>query len=166
MLNSLFTFVTNLPKNVGDDVPAGKLKSLSYAPFRDGQDPMLEIFPNAKELDEDLELMGQVTHNIRTYASAEGTMPLIPDLAKKHGLTMLQGGWLGASKGNDEIKTAKLKAKNELETFIYNQMNSTGCKSNQYIKEMNESLSWLKNDKLTKHEIYARLNKLSVKKEQ
>ena len=115
LLNSLFTFVTHLPKNVGDDVPAGKLKSLSYAPFRDGQDPMLEIFPNAKELDEDLELMGQVTHNIRTYASAEGTMPLIPDLAKKHGLTMLQGGWLGASKGNDEIKTAKLKAKNELE---------------------------------------------------
>jgi L1 cell adhesion molecule like protein len=66
----------------------------------------------------------------------------------------------------DKIKLDLLKAKNELETFIYNQMNSTGCKSNQYIKEMNESLSWLKNDKLTKHEIYARLNKLSVKKEQ
>jgi exo-beta-1,3-glucanase (GH17 family) len=115
LLNIIFSWTTNLPQNIGDDVPAGKLKSLSYAPFRDGHDPMLEIFPNEKQLDEDLALMGQVTHNIRTYASAEGTMPLIPDLAKKHGLTMLQGSWLGASKGDDAIKTAKLKAKNELE---------------------------------------------------
>ncbi|MDD5229325.1 MAG: exo-beta-1,3-glucanase [Methylococcales bacterium] len=108
LLNSLFTFVTNLPKNVGDDVPAGKLNSLSYAPFRDGQDPMLGSFPSAKQLDEDLALMGQVTHGIRTYASAEGSMPLIPDLAKKHGLTLLQGGWLGALKADNAIEMEEL----------------------------------------------------------
>jgi len=108
LLNSAFSYFTNLPQNVGDDVPAGKLNSLSFAPFRDGQDPMLGIFPNEKHLDDDLALMGQVTHNIRTYASAEGTMPLIPDLARKHGLTMLQGAWLGALKADNDIEIAEL----------------------------------------------------------
>ena len=115
LLNVIFSWATNLPQNVGEDVPAGKLKSLSYAPFREGHDPMLEIFPNEMQIDEDLELMGKVAHNIRTYASAEGSMPLIPDLAKKHGLTLLQGGWLGSYKANTPEKSAKLKAKNDLE---------------------------------------------------
>lgn len=108
LLNSAFSYFTNLPQNVGDDVPAGKLNSLSFAPFRDGQDPMLGIFPSEKHLDDDLALMGQVTHNIRTYASAEGSMPLIPDLARKHGLTMLQGAWLGALKADNDIEIAEL----------------------------------------------------------
>jgi exo-beta-1,3-glucanase (GH17 family) len=115
LLNVMFSWMTNLPQNVGDDVPAGKLKSLSYAPFREGHDPMLELFPNENQMDEDLALLGNVTYNIRTYASAEGSMPLIPDLAKKHGLTMLQGGWLGSYKANTPEKTSKLKAKNDLE---------------------------------------------------
>ena len=108
LLNSAFSYFTNLPQNVGDDVPAGKLNSLSFAPFRDDQDPILGIFPNEKHLDDDLALMGQVTHNIRTYSSAEGTMPLIPDLARKHGLTMLQGAWLGALKADNDIEIAEL----------------------------------------------------------
>jgi exo-beta-1,3-glucanase (GH17 family) len=115
LLNVIFNWATNQPQNVGDDVPAGKLSSLSFAPFREGHDPMLERFPNAQQIEEDLALMGQVTHNIRTYASAEGTMPLIPPLAKKYGLTMLQGGWLGSYKANTAQKSAKLKAKNDLE---------------------------------------------------
>lgn len=115
LLNVIFNWATNQPQNVGDDVPAGKLSSLSFAPFREGHDPMLELFPNVKQLEEDLALMGQVTHNIRTYASAEGTMPLIPPLAKKYGLTMLQGGWLGSYKADTAEETAELKAKNDLE---------------------------------------------------
>jgi exo-beta-1,3-glucanase (GH17 family) len=108
LLNVIFNWATNLPQNVGDDVPAGKLKSLSYAPFRDRHDPMKGIFPSAQQLDEDLALMGQVTHNIRTYASAEGNMSSIPDLAKKHGLTVLQGGWLGALKDKNDVEIAAL----------------------------------------------------------
>ena len=116
LLNIIFSWATNLPQNVGDDVPAGKLKSLSYAPFRDGHDPFQDTFPNEKQIDEDLELLGNVTHNIRTYASVGGgVMELIPDLAKKHGLTVLQGAWLGGEKADDPIKSAKLKAQNELE---------------------------------------------------
>jgi exo-beta-1,3-glucanase (GH17 family) len=108
LLNVIFSWYDNKPQNVGDDVPAGKLKSLSYAPFRDGHDPMKGIFPSVKQLDEDLALMEQITHNIRTYASAEGNMPSIPDLAKKHGLTVLQGGWLGALKDKNDVEIAAL----------------------------------------------------------
>lgn len=115
LLNFLFSWASNLPQNVGDNVPAGKLSSLSFAPFREGHDPMLEVFPEAKELEEDIALMGKVTRNIRTYASAEGTMPLIPNLARKYGLTMLQGAWLGSYKVDDAQESEKLKTQNELE---------------------------------------------------
>lgn len=115
LLNFLFSWASNLPQNVGNDVPAGKLNSLSFAPFREGHDPMLEIFPDAKQIEEDVALMGKVTRNIRTYASAEGTMPLIPNLARKYGLTMLQGAWLGSYKADTAQKTEKLKIQNELE---------------------------------------------------
>ena len=108
LLNTIFSWATNLPQNVGDDVPSGKLNSLSFAPFRDGQDPIHGSFPSAKQLDEDLALMGQVTHSIRTYASLGGSTPLIPDLAKKHGLTILQGGWLSATKSDNTLEMAEL----------------------------------------------------------
>lgn len=108
LLNGLFFWALNLPQDVGADVPAGKLNSLSFAPFRMGQDPMLGLFPSTEELDEDLALMGQVTRNIRTYSSAEGNMALIPDLAKKHGLTLLQGAWLGAVKADNDAEIAAL----------------------------------------------------------
>lgn len=94
----LLSYGLNLPKDVGLDVPEGKLNSLSFAPFREGQGPLDEVFPSAAEIEADLQLMASKTHNIRTYASSEGTMPLIPALARKHGLTMIQGAWLSADK--------------------------------------------------------------------
>lgn len=101
LLTGIFSWLNNLPEDVGPDVPQGKLNSLSFAPFWEGQGPMDAIFPNAEQLDADIRLMSEKTHSIRTYASAEGTMPLIPELARKYGLTMIQGAWLGGiAKGN------------------------------------------------------------------
>ncbi|MDD1605225.1 MAG: exo-beta-1,3-glucanase [Methylococcaceae bacterium] len=108
VLNSLGMWLTNLPQDVGLDVPEGKLKSLSFAPFREGQGPVQGLFPTPEQIDADLTLMGQKTHNIRTYASAEGSMPAIPELAKKHGVTMLQGAWLNPSKDKNKIEIAEL----------------------------------------------------------
>ena len=73
LLNGLLGWLTNLPQDVGSDVPSGKLGSLSFAPFREGQGPMDERFPTPEQIDADLRLMGEKTHSIRTYASAEGT---------------------------------------------------------------------------------------------
>jgi exo-beta-1,3-glucanase (GH17 family) len=108
VLNILGTWLTNLPQDVGADVPEGKLNSLSFAPFREGQSPMEEIFPSTEEIDADLKLMGEKTHTIRTYASSEGSTPAIPELASKYGLTMIQGGWLGSVAAKNKIEMAEL----------------------------------------------------------
>ncbi len=103
LLTGLFGWLSNLPQNAGEDIPEGKLNSLSFAPFHEGQGPMDSIFPSPEQIDADLRLMGEKTHAIRTYASAEGTMPVIPALARKYGLTMIQGAWLGGiKKGNKQ----------------------------------------------------------------
>jgi exo-beta-1,3-glucanase (GH17 family) len=94
LLNGLFCYLTNLPQDVGLDVPDGKLNSLSYAPFREGQSPLLQIFPSAEQIDEDLQLLAGKTHSIRTYASSQGPL-VIPELARKHGLKLIHGAWVG-----------------------------------------------------------------------
>lgn len=108
MLTSVGFWLTNLPQDVGQDVPAGKLKSLSFAPFHEGQGPVEGIFPTPEQIDADLKLMGEKTFNIRTYASAEGNMSVIPELAGKHGLTMLQGAWLGSVDAANKREIAEL----------------------------------------------------------
>jgi len=104
LLNILLGWLSNLPQDVGPDVPSGKLNSLSFAPFREGQGPMDEKFPTPAQIDADLRLMGEKTHSIRTYASAEGSMSVIPALAQKHGLKMIQGAWLGPIKAGNKTE--------------------------------------------------------------
>ncbi|TAL48735.1 MAG: exo-beta-1,3-glucanase, partial [Methylovulum sp.] len=108
LLSGLFGWLSNLPQDAGEDVPEGKLNSLSFAPFREGQGPMDAIFPTPEQIDADLRLMGEKTHSIRTYASAEGTMPVIPALARKYGLTMIQGAWLGGVKTGNKLEVDEL----------------------------------------------------------
>jgi exo-beta-1,3-glucanase (GH17 family) len=108
LLNALLGWATNLPQDVGSDVPSGKLASLSFAPFREGQGPLDEKFPTPEQIDDDLRLMGETTHSIRTYASAEGNMSVIPALAQKHGLEMIQGAWLGSIKADNKAEIAEV----------------------------------------------------------
>ncbi|QPK62049.1 exo-beta-1,3-glucanase [Methylomonas sp. LL1] len=84
----------NQPQNAGTDVPSGKLTSLSFAPFREGFSPLEEVFPPIEHIDEDMRLLADKTHSIRTYASTGG-LEAAPGIARKYGLTMIQGGWLG-----------------------------------------------------------------------
>lgn len=108
LLNGLLGWSINLPQDVGADVPSGKLNSLSFAPFREGQGPLDEKFPTPEQIDADLRLMGEKTHTIRTYASAEGSMPTIPALARKYGLKMIQGAWLGSIKEDNKAEIAEV----------------------------------------------------------
>jgi len=108
LLAALLGWAMNQPQDAGPDVPEGKLNSLSFAPFWEGQGPMDEIFPSVAQLESDLRLMSYKTHSIRTYASAEGTMPEIPPLARKYGLTMIQGAWLGSVKKGNKLEVDEL----------------------------------------------------------
>ncbi len=94
LANGLLTGLSNLPQNAGTDVPEGKISSVSFAPFREGQSPLTEIYPTKEQVDEDLRMLADKTHTIRTYASLGGLQD-VPALARKHGLKMIQGAWLG-----------------------------------------------------------------------
>ena len=96
----------NQPQEAGIDLPIGKFNSLSFAPFREGFSPLDKKFPLPEHIDEDLSLLADKTHNIRTYSILDG-MERTPEFARKHGVDVIQGGWLeGSEKRNKkEIKT-------------------------------------------------------------
>ena len=91
----------------------GKLYCISYAPFRHGQDPLVEgTMVTAAQIDEDLALLSRYTDCIRTY-SLENGLDQIPAIAQRHGLKVLLGIWLAnsAEKNQRQIATAVQLAK-------------------------------------------------------
>lgn len=95
IVHTSFAWFVNRPQDAGTDVPSGKLMSLSFAPFREGYSPLEEIFPLPEHVAEDLSLLADKTHSIRTYSSLGGGLEKTPELARKYGLSMIQGCWLG-----------------------------------------------------------------------
>nr|WP_029006150.1 beta-1,6-glucan synthase [Azorhizobium doebereinerae] len=84
-----------------------KLQCVSYAPFRDGQSPFTKglVIPES-QIDEDFAQLAKITDCVRTYSVEMGLDKVAP-LARKHGLTVLQGIWLGGEpqKNRIEIET-------------------------------------------------------------
>jgi exo-beta-1,3-glucanase (GH17 family) len=90
-----------------------KLACVSYAPFRGSQsplDPSLIVPP--EQIDADLAQLSEITSCIRTYATNQG-LDRVPEFARKYGLSVLQGIWLGrtADRNNAEIETGIALAK-------------------------------------------------------
>lgn len=85
-----------------------KLPCVSYAPFRPGQSPFIEglVIP-PEQIDDDFARLSKITHCVRTYSTEMG-LDVVPELARKHGLTVLQGIWIGreAAKNRVEIDAA------------------------------------------------------------
>ncbi|EIC27945.1 exo-beta-1,3-glucanase [Methylomicrobium album] len=120
IVNALITWLNNLPQDAGVDVPDGKVNSVSFAPFREDHSPLTLVFPNSQEIDEDLRLLAGQTHTIRTYASSKG-LTGVPAIARKYGLKMIQGAWIGGptvAKENEEEITALIKAANDYPDVI------------------------------------------------
>ncbi len=85
-----------------------KLYCVSYAPFRGTQSPLtppVQIEP--WQIEEDLAKLSQLTDCVRTYATEFG-LDRIPEIAKRHGMKVIQGIWLSgnAEKNQTEIETA------------------------------------------------------------
>ncbi len=91
------------PRTLSVEWP-GTLKSASFAPFRDGQTPLKEIFPTPEQIEEDLVLLKGTFDGVRTYTSLGG-MEVVPALAAKHGLTLTHSAWIGreAARNNQEV---------------------------------------------------------------
>ncbi|MGZ5025879.1 MAG: glycoside hydrolase family 17 protein [Methylobacter sp.] len=95
VVHSLIDWFNNRPLDAGADVPAGKLMSLSFASSREGFKT-----PLPEHIDEDLRLIADKTHTIRTYSILGGEATA--DIARKYGVTMIQGGWLGPEQSNNK----------------------------------------------------------------
>lgn len=119
-VNGLLAWLSNLPQDAGPDVPDGKISSVSFAPFREGQSPLTEVFPTTEEIDADLRMLAGETRTIRTYASLGGLQE-VPAIARKYGLKMIQGAWIGgmtmAEENQAEIDQL-IKAANEYPDVI------------------------------------------------
>ena len=93
----------------------GKLYCVSYAPFRDGQDPLVEATTvSAEQIDEDLTLLSRYTDCIRTY-SMENGLDQIPAIAQRHGMKVLLGLWLSSKpdKNRHQVETVIQLAKQQ-----------------------------------------------------
>jgi len=78
--------------------PNAKLQCVSYAPFRNGQTPLIpSTLITAEQVEQDLAQLANVTDCIRTY-SIENGQDIIAGLAKKAGLKVIQGIWLSSNR--------------------------------------------------------------------
>ncbi len=76
--------------------PGAKLNCVSYAPFRGTQDPFGPDVPiDPRQIDQDLAQLKQITNCIRTYSTDHG-LDQIPEIARRHGLKVMQGLWLSS----------------------------------------------------------------------
>ncbi len=96
-----------------------KLYCVSYAPFRDGQDPLVEgTHVEPAQIDADLALLSKYTDCVRTY-SIENGLDTVPEIAQRHGVKVLQGLWLSsdAEKNRRQIATVIALGKKFPETI-------------------------------------------------
>jgi exo-beta-1,3-glucanase (GH17 family) len=107
VIHGAIAWSLNRPQDAGVDVPSGKLRSLSFAPYREGFSPIEEKFPLPEHIDADLGLIADKTHTIRTYSILGGMQPT-PEFARKHGVEMIQGGWLGDGHDSNKKEIAAL----------------------------------------------------------
>src|SRR6187200_623088 len=78
--------------------PNAKLLCVSYAPFREGQTPLVTITQIAPEqIAQDLAQLAKITDCVRTY-SIENGLDQVPALAAKVGLKVIQGIWLSSNR--------------------------------------------------------------------
>src|SRR5215470_17848337 len=76
--------------------PGEKLHCVSYAPFRGEQTPFGPDVPiDPRQIDEDLAQLKAITDCVRTYSIDHG-LDQIPEIARRHGLKVMQGLWLSS----------------------------------------------------------------------
>src|SRR6266550_2019070 len=76
--------------------PGEKLTCISYAPFRGTQSPFDPDIPlDPRQIEEDLAQLKPLSNCVRTYSIDHG-LNQIPEIARRHGMKVLQGLWLSS----------------------------------------------------------------------
>jgi exo-beta-1,3-glucanase (GH17 family) len=82
----------------------GRIQCLSYAPFRADQSPLIAATQMQPwQMEEDLTKLARLTGCVRTY-SIENGLDLVPEIAGRLGLKVLQGLWLGSDRNKNRVQ--------------------------------------------------------------
>jgi glucan 1,3-beta-glucosidase len=89
------------------DAGIERLPCVSYAPYRlPGHTPFTKGFVvNPAQIDADLALLAKQTNCVRTYSVDQG-LAAVPALARKHGLRVMLGLWIGRDRTENERELA------------------------------------------------------------
>ncbi|MCQ8105310.1 glycosyl hydrolase family 17 protein [Methylomonas sp. SURF-2] len=109
LIHGTIAWLCNRPQDAGPDVPAGKLRSLSFAPYHAGFSPITQNFPLPEHVEQDVRAVADKTRNIRTY-SVRGGMQPTPEFARRYGVDMMMGAWLGDGHAENKIEIQALIA--------------------------------------------------------
>lgn len=84
-----------------------EINGFAFAPFRAGQDAVINVMPTSAQIREDIQLLAGTTKAIRTYSSLR-SLSEIPAIAQEYGLEVILGVWLGLDEqaNTDEINSA------------------------------------------------------------
>jgi exo-beta-1,3-glucanase (GH17 family)/cellulose synthase/poly-beta-1,6-N-acetylglucosamine synthase-like glycosyltransferase len=85
----------------------GQVRGLAYSPSHTYTPPQVHKIVSPERIDEDMAAIAQVTNRVRTYTVADG-MERVPEIARRHGLTVSLGIWIGndLEKNEKEVETA------------------------------------------------------------
>ncbi len=102
------------------------IQGFSFSPMRLHHDPTQGKLPSVEEIEEDLILLKGKTHSVRTY-TVEHNQAQVPQLARKHGLNVALGAWIGArseknwAEISDLISIADNNRKNVVRLIVGNE---------------------------------------------
>jgi exo-beta-1,3-glucanase (GH17 family) len=84
----------------------GKLYCVSYVPYQNGQDPLVEgTKVSPEEIDSDLALLSSYSNCVRTYSIKDGIESVLTS-ARKYHLKVLEGLWLSSDQEKNRVQIA------------------------------------------------------------
>jgi exo-beta-1,3-glucanase (GH17 family) len=82
----------------------GRIQCVSYAPFRGNDSPLDEATRvSAGDVEEDLTKLSRLTDCVRTYSTENG-LDQVPAIARRLGLKVIQGLWLGSDRKKNRAR--------------------------------------------------------------
>ena len=82
----------------------GRIQCVSYAPFRGNDSPLDEATRvSARDIEDDLTRLARLTDCVRTYSTENG-LDQVPAIAKRLGLKVIQGLWLGSDRKKNRAR--------------------------------------------------------------
>ncbi len=99
-------YLPNQPVDPQGGQPGDRFAALSFGAYRPWESPLTDHFPTEAEADADMALVAHEAGAVRTYSALEGPLN-IAALAKKHGVKLWQGIWLGADRAHNELEIAR-----------------------------------------------------------